>query len=109
MRPMSDAAKAILKAANELSKAGRGVTLAELAAAACVGRQCAKDLVPKLKQRGHLRITGQRRIVGRNRTVAEYGPALVLVELASGPHTTGRVFAALHGAVACWVAEQAPA
>jgi hypothetical protein len=83
MRPVSDVAKALLRAACELSAAGRGVTLAEMAAGACVGQQAARDTVPKLKRRGQLKIVGQRRVDYRNRPVAEYAP--VQAEAAGEP------------------------
>lgn len=64
----------------------RGATLAELAAAACVGRQTARDLVPKLKSRGHLEIVGERRVAYCNKPVKEYAPAMREPELAqTGP------------------------
>lgn len=56
----------------------KGATLAELATRACVGRQTARDLVPKLKSRGQLLKVGERRVEYRNRPVAEYAPAKVL-------------------------------
>lgn len=64
----------------------KGATLAELAMAACVGRQTARDLVPKLKSRGHLEIVGERRVAYCNKPVKEYAPAKREPELAiSGP------------------------
>ena len=79
-RPLSEVARALLTTANRLSAAGRGVTLAEMAAGACVGQQAARNLVPKLKRRGHLQIVGLRRVDYRNRPVAEYAPAVVEAE-----------------------------
>ncbi|MEC5213302.1 hypothetical protein RCH06_001848 [Polaromonas sp. CG_9.5] len=76
MRPRSEEATALLQTALRLSAAGRGVTLAELAAHAQVGKASARVLVPKLKRRGQLRIVGLRRVTYRNRPVAEYAPAL---------------------------------
>jgi len=75
MRPLSDVARAILRTACELSAAGRRVTLAEMAAGACVGQQAARQTVSNLKRHGHLQIVGQRRVSYRNRPVAEYAPA----------------------------------
>ena len=80
MRPLSEVAQALLSTANRLSAAGRGVTLAEMAAGACVGQQAARNLVPKLKRRGHLQIVGLRRVSYRNRPVAEYAPVPVAAE-----------------------------
>lgn len=76
MRPRSEEATALLETALRLSAAGRGVTLAELAAHSQVGKASARVLVPKLKRRGQLRIVGLRRVTYRNRPVAEYAPAL---------------------------------
>lgn len=56
----------------------KGATLAELASRACVARQTARDMVPKLKSRGQLLKVGERRVEYRNRPVAEYAPAKVL-------------------------------
>lgn len=80
MRPLSEVAQALLTTANRLSAAGRAVTLAELAAGACVGQQAATYTVKNLKRSGHLKIVGLRRVSYRNRPVAEYAPATVDVE-----------------------------
>ncbi|MDH6185499.1 hypothetical protein [Polaromonas sp. CG_23.6] len=77
MRPLSEVSQALLNTANRLSTAGRAVTLAELAAGACVGRQAATVTVKNLRRSGHLKIVGLRRVSYRNRPVAEYAPALV--------------------------------
>ena len=69
MKPAGEVHQALMKAAQELSAQGRGATLAELAERACVGRQVARDMVPKLKSRGCLQIVDY-----RNRPVAEYAP-----------------------------------
>lgn len=53
----------------------KGATLAELALGACVARQTARNLVPKLKSRGHLEIVGERRVAYCNKPVKEYAPA----------------------------------
>jgi hypothetical protein len=74
-RPLSDVARALLTTANRLSAAGRAVTLAEMAAGACVGQTAARQTVANLKRHGHLRIVGLRRVSYRNRPVAEYAPA----------------------------------
>lgn len=76
MRPMNEVARAILHTANTLSAAGRGVTLAELAAGANVGQQAARHTVSNLRRAGALEIIGERRVDYRNRPVAEYAPAL---------------------------------
>jgi hypothetical protein len=74
---MGAVAKALLKTACELSAAGRRVTLAEMAAGACVGHAAARSTVTNLTRRGQLRIVGVRRVDYRNRPVAEYAPAAV--------------------------------
>ena len=76
MRPMSEVALALLQTANRLSAAGRRVTLAEMAAGACVGQLAARQTVANLKRAGHLHIVGERRVSYRNRPVAEYAPTL---------------------------------
>ncbi len=80
MRPMGEVAKALLKTACELSAAGRRVTLAEMAAGACVGKKAARYTVASLKKRGHLQIVGQRRVSYRPRPVAEYVPAALVAD-----------------------------
>ena len=84
MRPAGEISQALIKAARELCQAGRGATLQEMADLACVGRQAARDLVPKLKSRGHLAIVGERSVAYRNRPVAEYAPASVSAEVYHG-------------------------
>jgi hypothetical protein len=74
MRPMNHAALALLQAANRLSAAGRGVTLAEMRQDAKVSEHTARMFVPSLARRGHLKIIGERKVTYRNRPVAEYMP-----------------------------------
>lgn len=74
MRPMNHAALALLLAANRLSAAGRGVTLAEMRQDAKVSEHTARMFVPSLARRGHLKIIGERKVDYRNRPVAEYMP-----------------------------------
>ena len=79
MRPAGEVRLALIQAATdivrELGVPDRGATLAELCARAQVGRDCARNLVPKMKSAGALRIVGERRVDYRNRPVAEYAPA----------------------------------
>ena len=75
MRPAGEISQALIKAARELRTSAGGATLQEMADRACVGRQAARDLVPKLKSRGHLEIVGERLVAYRNRPVKEYAPA----------------------------------
>ena len=85
MRPRSEEATALLQTALRLSAAGRGVTLAELAAGACVGQQAARHTVSNLKRHGHLKIVGLRRVSYRNRPVAEYALAAADAEPMRAP------------------------
>lgn len=96
MRPLSDVAKALLSAACELSAAGRRVTLAEMASAACVGQKAARHTVANLHRRGHLKIVGERRVAYRNRPVAEYmaAPEVPDVVACTGVAELGRVMSA---------------
>ena len=75
MRPAGEVSQALLQAARDLHLPGRGATLQEMADRACVGKQAARDLVPKLKSRGYLEIVGERAVHYRNRPVKEYAPA----------------------------------
>jgi hypothetical protein len=85
MRPLSEVAQALLSTANRLSAAGRAVTLAEMAAGACVGHKAARTTVSNLKRHGHLKIVGLRRVDYRNRPVAEYAPVVAAMTLALAP------------------------
>lgn len=90
MRPTSDIAKAVLKAARSLHLPRRaatateaeqpehGATLRELVQRACISRVAAQQIIPKMKQRGDLHIVGHRRVDYRNRPVAEYAPRPLL-------------------------------
>ena len=95
MRPRSDTATELLQLACKLSAAGRGVTLAELAAAG-FGRDTVRMVVPNLTRRGQLRITGTRRVSYRNRPVAVYEPVAVVADVDqpdSGPAVLCRCMA----------------
>lgn len=78
MRPAGEISQALIQAARDLARDGRGATLAELASRACVSREAARHHVPKLKSRGHLQQVGERRVNYRNRPVAEYAPPVEL-------------------------------
>lgn len=102
MRPAGAVCQALLAACERLAASGRGATLQELASAACVGQQAARNTVPSLKRRGALLIVGQMRVPYRNRPVALYAPrAQVSSELADsvkgGAAAVMRVMAAWAG------------
>ena len=97
MRPRSEEATALLHAALKLSAAGRGVTLAELAAHSQVGKAAARVLVSNFKRRGQLRIVGTRTVSYRNRPVAEYA---LVVAGTDAPQLPGWV--ELSGCMAAW-------
>lgn len=75
MRPAGEIAQALLQAARELARDGQHPTMAELAVRAQVSRSVATDRVKKLRERGHLRKVGERRVGYRNRPVSVYAPA----------------------------------
>lgn len=79
MRPAGEVRLALIQAAaeivRELGQPNRGATLAEMAARAQVGRECARNLVPKIKQSGQLCVVNERHVAGRNRKAYEYAPA----------------------------------
>lgn len=89
MRPAGEISQALIQAARDLARDGRGATLAELAHRACVSRDAARDHVPKLKSRGHLQQVGERRVAYRNRPVAEYAPADDEIQVMSGAVVLG--------------------
>ena len=83
MRPAGDPHLALLQAAHairrERAASGQGATLLELVHRSQVGYQVARNLVPKLKDRGQLQIVGKRQVDYRNRPVAEYAPSAPVV------------------------------
>ena len=99
MRPRSEAATELLLLACKLSAAGRGVTVAELVAGG-FGRGMLRTMVPALKRRGQLRITGTRRVSYRNRPVAVYEPVLAVDPVAGAPELLGA--AVLCNCMATW-------
>lgn len=72
MRPAGDISKALLQAVEKLATPERGPTLQEVAHAACVGVDKARQMLQVMKFRGHVSIPRTRRVPGRNRPVAEY-------------------------------------
>ena len=83
MRPAGEVRLALIRAAHELYSNGKGATLAELTRQACVSRDAARDLIPKMKRSGALRIVGERRVDYRNRPVAEYAPVIAATDALS--------------------------
>lgn len=78
MRPAGDVRKALLRACESLAAraaAGRGPTLREMAAEACVGLDAARRTVENMTRYGVLVVPRTRRVPYRNRPVAEYVPA----------------------------------
>lgn len=79
-RPTGECGLAILRAAHAIRAErltnGEGATFRELVARSQVGLQVARNLVPKLKARGHLEIMGVARVDYRNRPVALYAPVV---------------------------------
>lgn len=79
-RPAGEVSLALLRAAHairaERAVNGKGATFRELVERSQVGLQVARNLVPKLKARGHLEIVGQQRVPYRNRPVAQYLPTV---------------------------------
>ena len=72
MRPHSEVRQALVASAQALATPTRGVTLAELAAHAQVGRAHARAMVSNMKRHGALQIARTRQVPYRNRPVAEY-------------------------------------
>ena len=75
MRPVGEVRQALLQACMELATPTRGPTLRELAAKACVGLDAARRTVSDMHRANQIRIVRPRRVVYRNRPVAEYAPA----------------------------------
>ena len=98
MRPMNHAALALLQAANRLSAAGRGVTLAAMRQEAKVSESTARMTVPGLRRRGHLKIIGQIKVDYRNRPVAVYEPVPDDAPVNDG----GQACVALADCMRCW-------
>lgn len=99
MRPASETHLALLQAAHAIRRerieSGQGATLLELVHRSQVGYKCARALIPKLKERGHLQIVGARKVEYRNRPVAEYAPADLPV--------MGEGFVSLDECLADWI------
>lgn len=104
MRPAGEVSLALLQAAHairrERAASGQGATLRELVHRSQVGYQVARDLVPKLKSGGKLKIIGTRRVPGRNRPVAEYAP--VVSEAAPADVPSGPCWVDLSGCLKSW-------
>ncbi|MEG0414387.1 MAG: hypothetical protein RR584_16155 [Comamonas sp.] len=83
MRPAGTISQALLKAVQQLATAERGPTLREIAAAAELDVDVARQAIPNMKRYGRIRICGERRVQGRNRPVAEYGMPLARAEAAN--------------------------
>jgi hypothetical protein len=80
MRPAGEVRTALLQAARDMVTLQalppeRGITLADMAVRACVGREAARRTVSDMRRAGALRIVAQRRVAYRNRPVAEYRPS----------------------------------
>ena len=78
MRPAGEVHLAMLQAAAavtaEYAASGRGATLREMAARACVGYQIARATVGNLKRLGKIEKTGECKVPGRNRPAHLYKP-----------------------------------
>ena len=72
MRPAGYFSQLLLQALEKLAAPDRGVTLQELAEHTQIGKQIVRNLIPKMKLHGRIRISGERRVPGRNRPAAEY-------------------------------------
>ena len=91
MRPAGDVRKALLRACESLAAraaAGRGPTLREMAAEACVGLDAARSTVRDMHRYGVLALVHERPVPYRNRPVAEYVPA-AMVDQASAANDAG--------------------
>lgn len=84
MRPAGEIRVALLGAARELFTPDRAPTLAEMAQHAQVGMADATSTVKNMKRHGALRLVRERRVTYRNRPVAEYAPADLVVEEGAG-------------------------
>lgn len=75
MRPVGEVRQALLQACMELATPTQGATLRELAARACVGLDAARRTVSDMHRANQIKKVRERRVVYRNRPVAEYAPA----------------------------------
>lgn len=80
MRPAGEIRVALLGAARELFTPDRAPTLAELREHAKVGADAAAHTVKNMTRHGALRKVRDRRVAYRNKPVAEYAPADLVVE-----------------------------
>ena len=77
MRPAGEVRQALYKTCVRLARPGRGPTLRELAAGACVGLDAARRTVNNMQRAGLLVVPRDRVVPYRNRPVAEYEPVRV--------------------------------
>ncbi len=75
MRPAGEVREALLGAVRALVTPDKGPTLAELSQQANVSRGAALNTVKNLVRSGELTIPRTRKVLYRNRPVAEYEPA----------------------------------
>ena len=97
MRPKGEVHLALLAAAQALATPERGATLRELAAAACVGLQAARQTVGYLSKSGALVVARTRRVPYRNKPVAEWAPPQP--DASASPQPAAH---SLAGALATW-------
>lgn len=84
MRPAGEVRLALFNACSQLATAERGPTLKEIAAKACVGMQAARNTVPNMVRAKQLHTPRTRQVAHRNRPVAEYVPAALVVDDQAG-------------------------
>ena len=71
---LGEVSQAVLTAVRELATADQAPTVAEIAAAAQVGRADAVATVKNLRRAGRLRLVRLRKVAYRNKPVGEYAP-----------------------------------
>lgn len=79
MRPAGEVRLALLNAARASRQNGRGFTMRELAARACVGRAVAQETIKNMVRAGVLEPTGELQVEYRNRPVKLYHVARSLM------------------------------
>lgn len=72
MRPAGEVRTALLDAARAAQQNGRGFTMRELAARACVGRAAARKTIENMVRAGVLQESGELPVEYRNRPVKLY-------------------------------------
>lgn len=75
MRPVGEVRVALQAACQKLAQPDQGVTMREMAIAACVGVEAARRTIDKMRRSGQIEVVGQRMVDHCDKPVLQYAPA----------------------------------